>query len=210
MVNSGYDSSWWSVTDKSHITCLKHRFLCTQIILWDVLLEVFCITYTLTNTERSSHLRDKSKCLAEHYTIHKPSTNLAHLPRTLRKLGLEKSLVFVCYSISVSKCTNTFITVRCKNTRFYVNNFPSRFSTCCHIAEKKSQLTLQSARINEVDSTCYSNADTDLAHVTKTLCQFWWQTYNIVLHAKRTCFKFTFLEFLIKPLKKSETWIFKF
>lgn len=48
------------------------------------------------------HVPDKSKCLAEPYTIHKPSTNLADFPRTQRKLGLEKSLVFVCYSISVT------------------------------------------------------------------------------------------------------------
>ena len=84
------------------------------------------------------HIPDKSKCLAEHYTIHKPSTNLAHFPRTLRKLGLEKSLVFVCYSISVSECTNTFITVRCKNTRLYVNNFASRFSSHIAILQKKN------------------------------------------------------------------------
>lgn len=50
---------------------------------------------------------------------------------------------------------------------------PADFQHVMPYCRKKSQLTLQSARINEVDSTCYSNAHADLAHVTKTLCQFW-------------------------------------
>lgn len=36
------------------------------------------------------HIPDKSKSLAEHYSIHKPSTNLAYFPRTIKKLSLKK------------------------------------------------------------------------------------------------------------------------